>query len=245
MVERLGAPDPRAAGTAGEFVPAAPPPGGGPAADEAALLESLRRGDEAVFERLVTRYHGSMVRIAMGFVRRRDVAEEVVQEAWLGMLRGLDRFEARSSLKTWLFQILVNRARTRGEREARMVPLSDDAATEIEADEPSVNPDRFRGPADQLSGHWFTDPAGWGQDPERRLMAAETRGFIQKTIDGLPKVQRMVMTLRDLEGWTSEEVCNVLGLSETNQRVLLHRARTRVRRALELRFERGWGSDGD
>ena len=155
-----------------------------------------------------------------------------MQEAWLGVLRGIDRFEGRSSLRTWLLRIVANLARTWAVREARSVPFSALAGAEIEAEGPSVPPERFRGPGDRWAGHWATPPEPWGR-PEQELLSAETRARIVAAIDALPERQRRVITLRDVEGCSAAEVCNVLALSETNQRVLLHRARTKVRQALD------------
>jgi RNA polymerase sigma-70 factor, ECF subfamily len=196
---------------------------------EAELVESLRAGDETAFAALVDHYHASLVRLARMYVRERSVAEEVAQETWLAVISGIDGFEARSSLKTWLFRILTNRAKTRGERERRSVPFSSIG----EADEPSVEPERFRPESDQYPGGWKELPRPWEGDPEERLLADETRRLILATIEELPRVQRAVITLRDIEGFDAEDVCNVLELSDTNQRVLLHRARSKVRRALE------------
>jgi RNA polymerase sigma-70 factor (ECF subfamily) len=202
--------------------------------EELKLVEALRRRDESAFEALVDRYHGSLLRMAQFYVPSRAVAEEVVQETWLGVLQGIGRFEGRSSLKTWLFRILLNRARTRGERESRSIPFSAVFDPAAEPGEPAMDPSRFldatHGP---LTNHWATPPQSWGESAEQLLLAKETRGVIQKAIEKLPASQREVITLRDIEGWTSEEVCNALGVSETNQRVLLHRARTAVRRALD------------
>jgi RNA polymerase sigma-70 factor (ECF subfamily) len=199
-------------------------------ADERALVTALRAGDEAAFAALVDRYSASMIRVAQGYCRSRAVAEEVVQEAWLGVLKGLDRFEGRAALKTWIFRILVNTAKTRGEREARTVPFSS-----LRDDEggPSVDPARFMDASQTWGGHWATPPERWDASPEGVLLGAETRAVIDEAIQGLPPTQQQVITFRDIEGWSSEEVCNVLGLSETNQRVLLHRARSKVRAALE------------
>jgi RNA polymerase sigma-70 factor (ECF subfamily) len=199
--------------------------------DERALVAALRAGDEAAFAALVDRYSPSMIRVAQGYVRTRAVAEEVVQEAWLGVLKGLDRFEGRAALKTWIFRILVNTAKTRGEREARTVPFSSLASDE--GGGPSVDPERFRDPSDAWGGHWAEPPERWETSPEHALLGAETRGVVDDVIKTLPAKQQQVVTLRDIEGWSSEEVCNVLGLSETNQRVLLHRARSKVRASLE------------
>jgi RNA polymerase sigma-70 factor, ECF subfamily len=203
-----------------------------PSLGELQLLESLRHGDERAFAALVEQHGAAMLRIARLYVRDRAVAEEVVQEAWLGLLRGLDRFEGRSSLRTWLFRIVANLAKTRAVREARTLPFSALAGDEIEDEGPSVPPERFRGPEDRWSGHWASPPEEWGR-PERELLSSETRQVIARAIEELPESQRQVITLRDVEGWSSDEVCNVLELSETNQRVLLHRARTKVRHALD------------
>jgi RNA polymerase sigma-70 factor, ECF subfamily len=199
---------------------------------ELELLEALRRGDEQAFITLVDTHGASMLRLARVYVRDRAVAEEVVQEAWLGVLRGLERFEGRSSLRTWLLHIIANLARTRAVREARSIPFSALAGAELEAEGPSVPPERFRGPQDRWAGHWATPPQEWNR-PEHELLSAETRAQIVVAIDALPERQRRVMTLRDVEGCSAAEVCNVLELSETNQRVLLHRARTKVRQALD------------
>lgn len=194
--------------------------------DEQATLAALRSGDEAAFAVLVRRHHASMVRIARAYVSSAEVAEEVAQEAWLGVLRGLDRFEGRASLRTWIFRILTNTAKTRGVRDKRTIPFS-----ALEPDDGGPQPERFL-PDDhqRWPGHWAVLPDPW---PEERLVGAETARRLRRAIDGLPDGQRAVITLRDVEGLTSAEVCNVLELTETNQRVLLHRARTRVRAVLE------------
>jgi RNA polymerase sigma-70 factor (ECF subfamily) len=197
-------------------------------------LAALRAGDEAAFMALVRRHHAAMVRVAQIYVSRREVAEEVVQEAWVGALRGLDRFEGRSSLKTWLFRIVTNLAKTRAAREGRTIPFSA-LRTPGSVPEPAVEPERFRPPADaRWPGHWAARPAEW---PEQRLLETESLARIKEAIEELPDNQRAVITLRDVEGWSSDEVCNALELSETNQRVLLHRARSKVRRALERYFD--------
>ena len=203
--------------------------------EELNLIEALRAGDERAFERLVAEYHASMLRLALSFVRNRAVAEEVVQETWLGVLNGLDRFEGRSSLKTWIFRILTNRAKTRGEREGRTVPFS--SLAEPGEEGPSVEPERFSGPDHRWAGHWAAYPERWETVPERKLLSSEARTRIDDAIAGLPPSQRAVITLRDVTGLTSEEVCNVLELSGTNQRVLLHRARSKVRAVLEDYFK--------
>ena len=204
---------------------------------DAVLLEGLRAGDEAAFTELVDRYSSSMLRVARMYVPSQAVAEEVVQETWLGVLTGLERFEGRSSLKTWLFRILVNRARTRGERERRTVPFATLAGREAEGEDPAVGPERFL-PADhdRWPHHWASPPERWDESPERSLQSAETLRVVRDAIEQLPPMQRLVITMRDLEGWDSEEVRNALDISETNQRVLLHRARSKVRTALETYF---------
>lgn len=192
------------------------------------LLEALRQGDEQAFETLVEHYQRAMLRLAAMYVRDDDAAGEVVQETWLAVLKGLNRFEGRSSLKTWIFSILVNRAKTRAQRDGRTVSFAFD-----DDGEPAVPADKFS-PTDHphSPGHWIESPTTWKNIPEEQLLSKETRQMIQSTIDMLPPLQRQVILMRDVDGWSSEEVCNILEISETNQRVLLHRARTRVRQAL-------------
>jgi len=204
-------------------------------ADDEQLLEALRHGDERAFVALVRRYGGLMQRVALGYVRTPAVAEEVVQETWCAVLTGLERFEGRAALKTWLFRILTNRAKTRGQREARSVPLSSLAGGDD--DGPAVDPDRFL-PADheRWPGHWAAGPAPWSALPHERLLAREVRARVRSAIDSLPERQQAVVVLRDVEGWPPEEVCETLDLSEGNQRVLLHRARSKVRAELERYF---------
>ena len=205
---------------------------------DARLLAALRAGDEAAFLQLVDRYHASLLRLALMYVSNRQVAEEVVQETWLAVLLGLKRFEGRSALKTWIVRILLNKAKTRAQREGRSVPFSSLPALDVEADEPSVEPERFYS-ADhpQWPSHWAAPPHTWESVPEQRLLARETRRRLREAIAALPAQQQEVILLRDIEGWTAAEVCNTLALSETNQRVLLHRARSKVRRALERYFD--------
>jgi RNA polymerase sigma-70 factor (ECF subfamily) len=214
--------------------PAYPEPERPDSEDEARLVEELRNGDEAAFVSLVDRYHAALVRLAMAYVGDRAVAEEVAQDTWIGVLRSLERFEGRASLKTWIFRILTNRAKTRGERERRTVPFSALAAAEVEAHDPAVEPERFL-PADheRWPGHWTSPVRGWEGNPEASLLSGETRAYLTEAVDRLPPGQRTVIVLRDVEGFRSEEVCGLLGISEVNQRVLLHRARSKVRRALE------------
>jgi RNA polymerase sigma-70 factor, ECF subfamily len=200
------------------------------AEDDAQLVAALRAGDEEAFRSVVSDWHSSLLRVAQIFVPTRALAEEVVQETWLRVLGALDRFEGRSSLKTWVFRILVNTAKTRAQREGRVIPFSSlhDPARIPEA---AVEPERF------LPDDHERHPGGWAEPPrhlpEESLIAAETRQAIAAAIDALPANQRAVISLRDVEGWSSEEVRNALDISEVNQRVLLHRARARVRRALE------------
>jgi RNA polymerase sigma-70 factor (ECF subfamily) len=199
-----------------------------PPDEDAELLRALRTGDEGAFAALVDRYGPSLLRVAMLFVPSRAVAEEVVQETWLAVLTGLERFEGRSSLKTWLFRILTNKAKTRGQREGRTLPFSS-LAPDGDDDGTAVDVDRFA-----RGGAWAAPPRGV---PEERLLAAEARARIEAAIADLPSNQRAVITLRDVEGLSAEEACNVLGVSETNQRVLLHRARAKVRAAFEEYLE--------
>jgi RNA polymerase sigma-70 factor, ECF subfamily len=201
--------------------------------DDARLVAALRNGDEAAFSTLVDTYHAQMLRVARAYVVDSAVADEVVQETWLRVLRGIDRFESRSSLKTWIFRILVNTALLWAGRERRSIPFSR-FARETERLEPAVEPERFRSVgAAAWPGHWTSFPASWGSAPEARLLASEVQGCIRAAIEALPTGQRAVVTMRDVEGWTAEDVCNALQISESNQRVLLHRGRSRVRRALE------------
>jgi RNA polymerase sigma-70 factor (ECF subfamily) len=207
--------------------------GGRASREDIALVKRLLDGDEAAFTALVEQYHGRLIRLALAFVSNRASAEEVVQDTWLGVLTGLPSFEGRSSLKTWIFSILTNRAKTRGRRDKRSVPFSALTSADPE-DEPAVDPSRFT-----PGGMWSTPPERWAEDtPERLLLRHETRSLIEHTIDDLPAVQRAVITLKDVEELDSAEVCNILEISETNQRVLLHRARARVRAALEQHLQR-------
>jgi RNA polymerase sigma-70 factor (ECF subfamily) len=192
------------------------------------LVQRLRDGDEFAFVELIDRYGATMLRVAQMYVRDRGTAEEVVQETWEAVLKGIDRFEERSSLKTWLFRILTNRAKTRGERDGRMVPFSSLAGAGD--DEPSVDPDRFLGPDSPHPGAWAAPPVAW---PEEKLLERETLSVIEMAIDGLPEAQRDVILLRDVDGWPPMDVSDVLGITDGNQRVLLHRARSKVRAALE------------
>lgn len=188
--------------------------------DDARFLERLRAGDEAAFVALVAKHHDAMLRLAFNFVSSRAVAEEVVQDTWLGVLRGIDRFEGRSSLRTWLLTILVNRARTTGVRESRSVAVGDA--------QPAVDRARF-----DAGGAWSSPPEHWVEDAEERLGAAQLAGHISAALEQMPPRQRAVVTLRDVDGLDSDEVCAVLSITQGNQRVLLHRGRSQLRQALE------------
>jgi RNA polymerase sigma-70 factor (ECF subfamily) len=203
-------------------------------ADDQSLVERARDGDEDAFAVLVRRYTPMLMRLARMYVPTDALAEDVVQETWVGVLRGIDRFEGRSSFKTWLFRILVNRAKTRGVREHRSIPFASVGGGDgvegdgLEGDGPTVDPSRFT-----REGAWTSAPADWRDDPELSLESDEALRITREAIAELPERQRIVITLRDLEGLSSDEVRNVLDVSETNQRVLLHRARAKVRKALE------------
>ena len=204
--------------------------------EEASLLDNLRAGEEAAFTQLVESYHPSLVRLARLFVQDETIAEELAQETWLAVLRGLNHFEGRSSLKTWIFTILTNKAKTRGQREKRTLSLTDLEEELHAAGQTAVDPERFNasGPAGDIN-HWVwgTRPASWAGIPEESLLSQEVMDLIHRTIEALPENQRTVITLRDVQELPADEVCNVLGVSESNQRVLLHRARSRVRQVLE------------
>jgi RNA polymerase sigma-70 factor (ECF subfamily) len=204
------------------------------AAAETELLARLRAGDERAFEALVERHYPTMLAVARHYVKTRSVAEEVVQEAWLGVLNGIDRFEGRSSLRTWILRILVNIAKTRGVREARSVPF---ASLMPEDDEPAVESERFRSADDPFPGHWRAYPGNWQRLPEEALADRETLDVVLATIHQLPPPQRIVITMRDIQGCDPGEVCEALDVSEGNQRVLLHRARSKVRSALERHLD--------
>lgn len=194
--------------------------------DEQALLEALGRGDEQAFAALVERYLPQLRRVVRAYVSSDALADEVVQDTWLGVLTGLERFERRASLRTWLFRIAINRAKSKATREGRSVPFS------AVQDAPTVDPDRFQDAQGRWPDHWATPPRPW-EDPERRLLALEGRARLRGALEGLPETQRIVVTLRDVEGLSCEEVCALLEISEGNQRVLLHRGRARLRRELE------------
>jgi len=198
---------------------------------DAALVDALRSGDERAFARLVDSHHSSLLRVARLYVRDRAVAEEVVQETWLAVLEGIDRFEARSSLKTWIYRILTNRAKTRAQREHRQLPFS----ALVDDGEPEVDDARFR-PIDdpKFPQQWAAPPRAW---PHERILARETVEQIREAVAQLPEAQQVIVGLRDIDGWSSDEVCEALEITAGNQRVLLHRARSRLRNALEDYFE--------
>jgi RNA polymerase sigma-70 factor, ECF subfamily len=194
-------------------------------------LDALRTGDERAFAALVDDLSPGMLRMARAYVRTDAAAEEVVQEAWLAVVQGLDRFEGRSTLRTWILGIVINLARGRGARDARSVPF---ASLPDDDDQPAIGPERFLPPGhEQWPGHWAIAPAPW---PDRALETAETLATLRAAVAALPEAQRAVITLRDVVGCNAEETCDALGVSDGNQRVLLHRARTRVRAALEAAF---------
>jgi RNA polymerase sigma-70 factor (ECF subfamily) len=199
---------------------------------ETDLLARLRAGDAQAFEGLVAGLYGTMLTVARNYVKDRAVAEEVVQETWLAVVNGLDRFEGRSSLKTWILSILVNQAKTRGTREARSVPF---ASLAPEDHAPAVDPERFRGPHEQYTGGWRTFPGNWNAADV--VEDRETIRVAMRAIAELPLTQQTVIRMRDVEGYSAEEVCATLDVSEANQRVLLHRARSRVRAALERHID--------
>ncbi|MEJ7599925.1 MAG: RNA polymerase sigma factor [Kofleriaceae bacterium] len=204
------------------------------ARDEKLLLARLREGDAEAFDALVARYHGRLLRLARLFLSTDASAEEVVQDTWLAVLDGLDAFEERSSLMTWISRILVNRAKTKGVREARMLPFSTLGDDESDAAEPTVDPARFND-----KGMWSAPPLRWEEEtPERLVGNAEALVLLDTELRQLPERQRIIIVLRDTLGWTPEEVCNALEINETNQRVLLHRARSRLRARLALHFEK-------
>jgi RNA polymerase sigma-70 factor, ECF subfamily len=201
------------------------------------LVAGLRAGDESVFAELIDSYGDAMLRIACGVVGSPAVAEEVVQETWLAVFTGVHRFEGRSSLRTWIFRILMNTAHTQRMRDARTLPFAD-LGRDVSDEEPAVDPERFLATGHQrFPGHWSTPPQPWQSDPEARVLATETLEVVRRVLDMLPMGQRAVVTLRDVHGWTPEEVSEALGVSRGNQRVLLHRARSRLRAALEERMQ--------
>ena len=205
--------------------------------DDAELVAALRRGDQEAFAKLVDELNPALMRLALAHVPSRAIAQDVVQDTWLGVIKGIDRFEGRSALRTWIFQILLNIARTKGKREKRAVPFSSlRRRAEEGGDEPAVDADRFQGRGGQRPGWWARPPAEW-EGVEARIENEELRDMLLEAIADLPPRQRDVIVLRDLQGYSAEEACNILDLTETNQRVLLHRARSKVRAALEAHLD--------
>src|SRR4051812_53336 len=200
-------------------------------AADSEVIARLRAGDQAAFRDVVLRHHGAMVRFASGFVPSRAVAEEVAQDTWIAVIKGLDGFQGRSSLRTWIFRILANQARTRGTRERRTIPAPSLADELAEAEQPPVAGERFAAPPGR--GLWAQPPPPWSEPPEERFLIGATFERFARQVAALPDHQRQVLVLRDAEGWSSDEVCEVLGLTEVNQRVLLHRARSKLRGLLE------------
>ena len=224
-------------GSAGRLCPAStlggmsgdrrPPPNLPPEPD---LVAALRAGDESTFAALIDAWSPGLLRTAQSFVSGRHTAEDVVQETWLAVLRGLDKFEGRATLRTWTYQILIKIAKARGQRDARLVPTEN-----LTSDGPTADPSRFRGADDPYPGHWRTAPEPW-PTPEASALNAETRRTLEAAVGRLPTRQRKVITLRDVEGYGSQEVCQILDITPQNQRVLLHRARASVRAALAAQF---------
>jgi len=201
------------------------------------IVAALRAGNENAFRALFDRHYAVMKRVARSYVDSDAVAEEIVQETWLAVVTGIDRFEGRSALGTWIFGILINQAKTHTARERRALPFCS-IALEREG-EPAVDADRFQHEDDAWPGHWATPPRPW-QKPERRLLSLEARAQLKDALAQLPDRQRVIVALRDIEGLSAEEVCDLLDLSQENQRVLLHRGRSRLRTMLEAYFD---GSD--
>jgi RNA polymerase sigma-70 factor (ECF subfamily) len=213
------------------------PPADGALPADAVIVARLRDRDEAMFVTLVDAWSPGLLRAARAYVADEHTAQDVVQEAWLGVLRGIAGFQQRSSLRTWVYRILINCAKTRGVRDARTIPASSLAPTDEDYG-PTVDPARFRGPDDQYPEGWRSFPAAW-PSPEDDAVAAETRRQLAGALAGLPARQRIVVTLRDVEGYTSDEVCDLLSISAANQRVLLHRGRAALRTTLEAHWMSG------
>jgi RNA polymerase sigma-70 factor (ECF subfamily) len=205
-------------------------------ADESELLAALRAGDEAVFSRVVNDWSRPMLMLARGFVSTEASAEEVVQETWLAVIKGLDRFEGRSALRTWVYRILVNTAKSRGVKEHRALPWSSVAGDDAG---PSLDPALFQIAGEAYPGHWRAAPSAWPDDiaVEGSVLAGEVRRELRTVLEQLPERQRIVLTLRDVLGHTSDEVCDMLQISQANQRVLLHRARTAARAGIATYLE--------
>ena len=203
--------------------------------DDPHFIELLRNGNEAAFVSLIDRYSDTMVRLAMFYVMALPVAEEVVQETWMSVFESLDHFEGRSSLRTWMFRILTNCAKTWAQREGRSIPFSSHSSMSADHSEPAAEPDRFLPVEHHRAGYWVS--VHREEMPEERLLLQETRMCLERAIEALPPNQREIIILRDIEGWTNDEICDTLGISPGNERVLLHRARSKVRSALEKYFQ--------
>jgi RNA polymerase sigma-70 factor, ECF subfamily len=203
-------------------------------ASDEQTVAALRGGDERTFRELFARTYPMMKRVARGYVASDAVAEEIVQDTWMAIVTGIDRFEGRSALGTWIFSILTNQAKTHSARERRALPFS--SVAQRDDAEPVVDPDRFQKEDEAWPGHWATPPRPW-QKPERRLLSLETREHLKDALAELPDRQRLIVGLRDIDGYSAEEVCDLLGLSQENQRVLLHRGRSRLRAILEEYFD--------
>jgi RNA polymerase sigma-70 factor (ECF subfamily) len=212
--------------------------------DEDPLLARLRAGDSAAFAEIVRAWSPAMLRLARTFVASDATAQDVVQETWLAVVHGLSNFEGRASVRTWVFRILVNRGKTRGVREARTIPFASLGPEDLEGD--SVEPSRFRGAGDQWPGHWSPGaaPTAWEPSPEDHAIAGEIRVRLAAALAELPERQRVVVSLRDVHGMDGDEVCDLLGLSQANQRVLLHRGRAKLRQSLEDYYRHDGGRVG-
>jgi RNA polymerase sigma-70 factor (ECF subfamily) len=206
--------------------------GTGLAKEEAVLLAKLRKGDEGAFDQLVNKHHGALIRMAMGYVADREVAEEVVQDTWMAVIEGLDRFEGRSSLRTWIFGIMIHKAKDRGVREKRHTNFSAFESCDDDNEE-AIDPSRFQ-QSGEWAGHWAFPPQPWDdQTPEKLLASQQAVNAMQRAIEALPANLKEVLILRDVEGVEAKEACEILKITETNLYVRLHRARERVRAAVE------------
>ena len=205
--------------------------------EDSRIAEALRQGDEGAFVTLLNQYHTALIQLAMIYVSSRSDAEEIVQETWIGVMQGIHRFEGRAALKTWIFRILINQAKKRAMRAQRQIPFSALWQADEDPGEPAVDADRFHPAGHPEDGHWVSFPQRWDDIPESYCLSQETQSYLREAITDLPASQREVIILRDVNGFSADEVCQLLGISEVNQRVLLHRARAKVRRALETYFK--------